>query len=81
MLQFLVKSLRKARRQFIDNIEPPAADARRHPMMQHAVLRADDEVHIGRCRLLDIGQCGKAPPALILMRIFFEAVPVISGRF
>ena len=49
-------------------------------MVQHAVLVADHEVHVGRRRLRHVRQRGKAPPTVIFVRILVEVVPAVVGR-
>ena len=79
-LEFAVERLRELRGQFVDDVETPAADARLRPMVQHAVLVTDHEVHVGRRRLRHVRQRGKAPPTVVFVRILMEVVPAVVGR-
>ena len=79
-LEFAVERLRELRGQFVDDVETPAADAHLRPVMQHAVLVADHEVHVGRRRLRHVRQRGKSPPAVVFVRILMEVVPAVVGR-
>ena len=76
-LEFLVERLREGRGQFVDDVEAPAADALSHPVVEHAVLAVDDEVHVGRRRLRDIGEGVEIPPALVVVRKVAEVVPLV----
>ena len=79
-LEFAIECLRELRGQFIDDIETPAADARLRPMVQHAVLVTDHEIHVRWRRLSHVRQCGKTPPAVVFVRVLVEAVPAVVGR-
>ena len=79
-LEFAVERLRELRGQFVDDVETPAADAHLRPMVQHAVLVADHEVHVGRRRLRHVRQRGKSPPTVVFVRILMEVVPAVVGR-
>lgn len=46
-------------------------------MVEHAVLAVDDEVHVGRRRLRDIGEGVEIPPALVVVRKVAEVVPLV----
>ena len=74
------KRLGEGRRQFIDHVEAPACDALLHPVMEHAVLARNDEVHIGGIGLIDVRQRVKVPPAVILIRIAAKTVPRVVRR-
>ena len=75
-----IEGLRKGRRQFVDDVEAPAAGARRQPMSQHAVRISDHEVHIGRLSFLDVREGRHPPPAPIGVGIVREIVPSVVGR-
>ena len=77
LFHLLKEGLRKLTWELIYDIKSPSADTSLHPMMQYTVLVPYDEIHIRRCRLLDIWQCGEVPPAFILIRIITEIIPSI----
>ena len=76
LLELCKKRLREGRRQLVDDIEAPASNAFPHPVVQHAVLVVDDEVHVGGRRLLDVRQRGEIPPALVFVREIAEVIPL-----
>ena len=80
LFEFCIEPLRERFRQFIDNVQTPAGNALRKPMMQHAVRCAVDEVHIGRCGFRDVGQGVKVPPAFVFIGEVAEIIPRIVRR-
>ena len=49
-------------------------------MLEHAVLAANNEVHITGRRLADIRERMEIPPTVIICRIVFEVIPIIVRR-
>ena len=80
-LQRLIEIAEKRRRQLVDDVETPAADALAHPVAQHAVVVMDDKIHIRRLCFLYVWQIHDAPPRLVVVRVFLKPVPRIVRRF
>ena len=80
LFQRMVELAQEGHGQFIDDVQAPAADAFVQPVFEDAVFAVDDEIHIRRRRLFDIGQVRYAPPRFIVVGILLEAVPFIVRR-
>ena len=77
LFQFPVETGEESVRQFIGHIQPPAADSRIHPVLQHAVPVPDDEIQVGGLRFRHFRQGMIPPPAGIVLPTVPELVPAI----
>ena len=80
LLQLGKERLGERRRELVDHVEAPARNPLVHPVVKHAVLACDDEVHVGRVGLVDVRQRVEVPPAVVLVRIVAEVVPRVVRR-
>ena len=79
LLQGLVELAQERFGQFVDDVQPPTADAGPEPVLQHAVLGIDDEIHVGGRSFFHVGQVVHAPPGFVFVRVLGESVPAVVG--
>ena len=66
-------------RQLIRHVQPPACGARPGPVREDALV-AKDKVPVAGVELVDVGQRGEVPPAVVAIRVGAKAVPAVIGR-
>ena len=65
--------------ELVHDVQPPAVRARFGPLVDDAAL-AEDELAEALRALVDGGDDGGAPPAMIAVRVLVEGIPAVIGR-